>query len=213
MIYLIHQNLDIYIYCVTKPGRETEFYFKEYEIDNNGIPKFNLGSYPVFAQGYETVKDLTGVFDENQFAYKIENELYLIDYEKRIATKLASNVENALYANKSAVIKYLDDDKLYYLDKTTMNIDPVCSLYDFAHAEKDISIVDYMAGFDGDVYILLSDGKKYYACQINATAKTHKMVYCINTPRRLNETERIFYTIDAITVSLGNDRYIITLIA
>ena len=95
MIYLIHQNLDIYIYCVTKPGRETEFYFKEYEIDNNGIPKFNLGSYPVFAQGYETVKDLTGVFDENQFAYKIENELYLIDYEKLLCLSDKCNRQNS----------------------------------------------------------------------------------------------------------------------
>ena len=68
-----------------------------------------------------------------------------------------------------------------------------------------------MGGYNGDVYILFSDSLKYYAAKINIYNNTAEKIYCIDTPRKYDKIERIFFLIDTINVVLDNKEYVIIL--
>ncbi len=211
MVYLIKYNLDMYIYCITQPGKETKFYFKKYDLNDDGMPIFDLKYYHDFKDGYENRECKTHYIDEYEIICMVEDVIYLLDMKKHTSVQVACNTQNMLFVGNGVVIKFFDDDKLYYFDKTTMQNEPVCSMYDGADTQDKLYIVDHMGGYNGDVYMLFSDNLKYYAAKINVYNKTAEKIYCIDTPRKYDKTERIFFLIDKINVVLDNKEYVIIL--
>ena len=210
MIYLIDQKLDMYIYCITEPNVSATIFFKEYEYTNKE-PIYNLEHYPEFKNGYKTISGKIGCCGKNRYAYTIENNLYLIDIFNRTYKHLSSNIENVLFVNNNALIKHYSDNNLYYLEESTTTSTVICNLSDLTSAQELPLIIDYMATCNGDIYLLLSDTNKYYICLINVSSKEYKSLYNLEIPRKEGITERIIYNTNNLTVTLGNNNYIIPL--